>query len=48
MYLIFDLVLQNIDFPKCWAAKVKIRSIIPLSEEVRNKINIIHRLSFYR
>ena len=40
--------MQNIDFPKCWAAKLKIRSILPLSDDLSNKIKIVHRLGFYR
>lgn len=48
MYSSAHSVLQQIDFPFFWAEKLKIKTIIPLSEELTNKIRIIHRLNFYR
>lgn len=32
MYLINNLVLQQIDFPLFWAEKLKIKTIIPLND----------------
>jgi hypothetical protein len=42
------LVMKEVDFPKMWVENLKIRSIVPLNEELTTKIHIIHRISFYR
>lgn len=36
------------DFPRLWTETLRIRHIIPLSQEVTTKIHLMHRLSFYR
>ena len=42
------IVLKDIDFPKLWSDKLRIRSIVTMTEEVTIKIHIIHRISFFR
>ena len=36
------------NFPRLWAEALRIRHIIPLSQELTTKVHLIHRLSFYR
>ena len=42
------IVLKDIEFPRLWSDKLRIRSIVPMAEAITIKIHIIHRISFYR
>lgn len=42
------VVNKNIDLVKSWAERVKIKQILPLNEQLNNKILIYHRIAFYR
>ena len=41
-------VNRNIDFPYAWSERVKIKELLPLSAALNKKIQIIHRIAFYR
>ena len=43
-----NLVNKNIDLVKSWAERVRIKQILPLNEQLNNKILIYHRIAFYR
>ena len=42
------LVLTDIDFPQRWASTVRVRSLVPLGDDLGTKVLLIHRLNFYR
>ena len=42
------LVVREIDFPRMWIERLKIKHLIPLNEELTTKIHLFHRLIFYK
>jgi hypothetical protein len=41
-------VNRSIDLPRAWAERVHIKQILPLSADLTKKVQIIHRIAFYR